>query len=146
MSSRRIRCYSELIQLETFADRLEYLRLFQRVGNETFGYDRILNQNFYSSPEWKRAKNKVIERDLGRDLGLEGYDISDWSILRVHHMNPITIDDLINASAFLLDPMYLITTTLNTHNYIHYGYDNYHVLSSGMIERSPGDTCPWRKK
>lgn len=144
-SSRVIRSYSELCQLKTFEERFEYLKLNGKVGIETFGCDRVVNQAFYNSSEWIRAKNLVIARDLGRDLGVEGYDILDPSILRVHHMNPIDIEDLLNGSEILLDPRFLITTTLQTHNAIHYGVDNYFLLRNGLMERHPGDTAPWRK-
>lgn len=144
-SSRVIRSYSELCQLKTFDERFEYLKLNGKVGIETFGCDRIINQSFYNSSEWIRAKNLVIARDLGRDLGVEGYDILDPSILRVHHMNPIGIEDLLNGSELLLDPRFLITTTLQTHNAIHYGVDNYFLLRNSLVERHPGDTSPWRK-
>lgn len=138
----RIRSYSELSKLETFEERYEYLRLDGAVGEETFGFDRYLNQRFYQNdPEWKRSRRIVILRDLGCDLGIEGRDIHGKII--VHHMNPITKDDLINRTKFLLDPEYLICTLDSTHNAIHYGDEQ--LLMKGPVERTRNDTCPWRK-
>lgn len=137
--TRIIRKYSELKRLETFEERFEYLKLGARVGSETFGFDRYLNQRFYKTDEWKTLRNEVIVRDLGCDLGIEGYDIQGK--IYIHHMNPITQDDILNHSDFLIDPEYLITTTLDTHNAIHYGDSN--LIRSGPIERKPYDTCPW---
>lgn len=138
----RIRCYSELSKLETFEERYEYLRLDGVVGEETFGFDRYLNQQFYQNdPEWKRSRRAVIIRDLGCDLGIEDREIHGRII--VHHMNPITKDDLINRSKFLLDPEYLICTLDSTHNAIHYGDEQ--LLMKGPVERTKNDTCPWRK-
>lgn len=138
----RIRTYSELIQLQTFEERFEYLRLDGAVGEETFGFDRYLNQQFYQNdPEWKKVRRFVIMRDLGCDLGIEDREISGRVI--VHHMNPITIEDLINRTDFLLDPEYLICTLDSTHNAIHYGDEN--LLMKGPVQRTKNDTCPWRK-
>lgn len=137
-----IKTYSELITFETFEERYEYLRLDGVVGEETFGFDRYLNQEFYQrSQEWKRIRDFVIIRDQGCDLGIDGREIREKII--VHHMNPITKDDLLNRTPFLLDPEYLICTLKSTHDAIHYGDEN--LLMKGPIERKPNDTCPWRK-
>lgn len=136
-----IRSYSELITLNTFEARYQYLRLSGAVGKETFGFDRYLNQVFYQSQRWKEVRDFVIIRDHGCDLGVEGYEIHGRII--IHHMNPITLEDIERESEFLLDPEYLITTVHNTHNAIHYGDDN--LLIKAPIERSKYDTCPWRR-
>lgn len=136
-----VRTYSELIQLKTFEERFEYLKLDGIVGNETFGYDRYLNQMFSKSKEWLTLRHKIIVRDNGCDLGIEGREIASRII--IHHMNPITKDDIISRSKFLLNPEYLITTTHQTHNAIHYGDDS--LLIKEHVERKPNDTCPWRK-
>lgn len=141
-SMNRIRTYSELIQLPTFEERYEYLKLDGVVGEETFGFDRYLNQQFYQNdPEWKRVRRFVIMRDLGCDLGVEGREIHGRII--VHHMNPIDVDDLINRTEFLLNPEYLICTLDSTHRAIHYGDEN--LLMKGPVQRTKNDTCPWRK-
>ena len=138
----RIRCYSELSKLETFEERYEYLKLGGVVGQDTFGFDRYLNQQFYQNdPEWKRSRRIVIMRDLGCDLGIEDREIHGRII--VHHMNPITKEDLINRTKYLLDPEYLICTLDSTHNAIHYGDED--LLMKGPVERTKNDTCPWRK-
>lgn len=141
-----IRRYSELSKLGTFEERYQYLMLKGKVGIETFGVDRIFNQRFYRSVEWRKVRDIVLIRDTGLsthccDLGVYGYEIYDSVI--IHHMNPITIEDIEVASEWLLNPEYLISTTLNTHNAIHYGTD----LSSvkyRKTERYSGDTCPWK--
>lgn len=136
-----IKTYSELIRLPTFEERFNYLRLSGNVGRETFGFDRYLNQVFYQrSQKWKRARDYVITRDNGCDLAIEGREIYERII--VHHMNPITIEDLERESDLLLDPEFLITTIHNTHNAIHYG-DNTLLLRDPIV-RSRFDTCPWR--
>ena len=135
-----IRTYSELIAIPTFEERFNYLKLDGKVGEETFGFDRYLNQNFYKSNEWKRVRNEVIVRDLGCDLACEDHEI--FGRIIVHHMNPLLPDDIIHSSDFILNPEYLITTTKLTHDAIHYG--DYSILDNAPIVRSPGDTCPWR--
>ena len=137
----KIRCYSELIKLKTFKERYEYLKLDGKVGEETFGFDRWLNQAFYNSKEWQRIRNDVIARDLGCDLGCIDREIIDEMIL-IHHMNPISKEDIINKTDFLLNPEYLITTIDNTHRAIHYG--NEEMLYQPPIERFKNDQCPWR--
>lgn len=137
-----IRSYTELSKLMSFEERFNYLRLDGRIGVDTFGFDRVFNQKFYQSTEWKRIRDYVIVRDLGCDLGIEGHEIYGQRIL-IHHMNPIRIDDITSGSKFLLDPEYLITTIHSTHNAIHYGDEN-HIIKA-PIERSKNDTCPWRR-
>ena len=136
-----IRTYSELSKLKTFRERYEYLKLGGTVGEDTFGFDRYLNQIFYTSKEWKRIRNFVITRDNGCDLGMPDHKIIDDLIL-VHHINPITKDDIINKSEILLNPEYLITTVKSTHDAIHYGDES--LLVEDYIERSKNDTCPWK--
>ena len=140
LATMNIRSYSELITIPTFEERYHYLQLDGTVGVDTFGFDRIFNQLFYRSSEWKRIRDIVITRDYGRDLAVEGYEI--YGRIIIHHMNPITLDDLDKKSDFLLNPEYLITTTHTTHNAIHYGDEN--LLPKVPIERSRNDTCPWR--
>lgn len=140
MKMNMIRTYSELSQLKTFRERYEYLRLNGKVGEETFGFDRHLNQIFYKSDEWKAIRDFVIVRDNGCDLGVEGYDIRGKIL--IHHMNPIVAEDILKRSDFLLNPDYLITTVLSTHNAIHYGDDS--LLITLPVERTRNDTCPWR--
>ena len=136
-----IRTYSELITIPTFKERFEYLKLNGKVGEETFGFDRYLNQSFYKSPEWRSARDYVIIRDLGCDLAMEGHEI--FGKIIVHHMNPISTHDIINRTEYLLNPEYLISTIKNTHDAIHYGDGS--LLITGPIERSKNDTCPWRR-
>lgn len=137
-----IRTYSVLSQMNTFKERYQYLKLNGAVGEETFGFDRFINQNFYRSPEWKTVRDFVIVRDNGCDLGIEGYEIRGK--IFIHHMNPILPKDIETRSEFLLDPEYLISTTHPTHNAIHYGDEN--LLIQTPIERTKNDTCPWRRK
>jgi hypothetical protein len=133
------RRYSELSRLETFEERFEYLELGGTVGRTTFGFDRWLNQRFYKSPEWFRARNFVIMRDNGCDLGILGYEI--YTSLLVHHMNPIFVDDIIHGEDWIIDPEFLITTSLNTHNAIHFGDKS--LLPQGLVDRKAGDTRLW---
>ena len=135
-----IKSYSELIKIPTYKERFEYLKLNGIVGKDTFGYDRYLNQAFYNSPEWSRFRRDIIIRDNGCDLACEGYEIRGKIIL--HHINPLTHDDLINRREVLFDPENIICVTHNTHNAIHYGDAN--LLITGPIERTANDTCPWR--
>lgn len=135
-----IRTYSELIVLPSFEERYRYLRLGGKIGEETFGFSRYLNQVFYKSKEWLSIRNQVILRDFGCDLGVRGYDIHGRII--VHHMNPITKEDIVRRSEFLLDPEYLISTSHNTHEAITYGDET--LLIKGPIERYKNDTCPWK--
>lgn len=137
-----IKTYSELITLPTFEERYRYLRLDGKVGADTFGFDRYINQVFYQrDPRWKSVRDKVIIRDNGCDLGIEGREI--YGRVFVHHMNPIRIEDFERDSEFLLNPEYLITTMHSTHNAIHYGDES--LLMLGPIVRTKNDTCPWKR-
>lgn len=138
----KIRTYSELITLPTFEERYRYLRLRGRVGEDTFGFDRYLYQTFLRTKEWHDLRDFVIVRDLGCDLAMIGREIPDGVNIIVHHMNPVTKEDLLNRSRFLLDPEYMISTVDNTHKAIHYGDES--LLFTGLIERSKNDTCPWK--
>lgn len=140
--SSTIKTYSELIRLPTFLERFEYLKLCGQVGQETFGFDRYLNQSFYHSSEWRPIRDYVIARDLGCDLGVEGYEIHGR--IYIHHMNPITAEDVKRATEFLTNPEYMICTTHNTHNAIHYGDAS--LLVTEPVERMPYDTCPWKRR
>ena len=137
-----IRTYSELITIPTFEERYEYLRLGGKVGEETFGFDRYLNQTFYKTDEWLELRDYVIVRDLGCDLAITDREIPEGVRIIVHHMNPITVNDILNRSKYLLDPEYLITTIKNTHDAIHYGDSR--LLITAPVERTKNDTCPWR--
>lgn len=141
MMRMKIRTYSELIQFHTFKQRFEYLKLGGMVGEETFGFDRYLNQKFYKSKEWMSIRDFVILRDQGCDLGMEDRPIDKRII--IHHMNPITKDDIVNQTDFLLDPEYMICTIKNTHDAIHYGDES--ILYGDPVVRSKNDTCPWRR-
>lgn len=136
----RIKTYSELITLPTFEERFEYLQLKGTVGQETFGFDRYLNQILYNSKEWKHLRNEIIVRDNGCDLALEGFEIHGRIL--IHHINPITIDDVIKRREMVFDPENLICVTHNTHNAIHYGDKS--LLITGPIKRRANDTCPWK--
>ena len=135
------RTYSELITLPTFEERYRYLQLKGSVGEETFGFDRYINQKFYNSQEWKNTRDYIIVRDQGCDLGIEGYEIHGR--IYIHHMNPVLLKDMMYRTEYLTNPEYLITTTHSTHNAIHYGDEN--LLIKTPISRSKNDTCPWRK-
>ena len=135
-----IRTYTELKQIPTFIERYRYLKIGGKVGEETFGSDRYLNQVFYRSKEWMDIRNYVIVRDLGCDLGIEGYEIIGK--IFIHHMNPLTVEDILNRTKILLDPEYLICCTKNTHDAIHYGNED--LLWTDPVIRTPNDTCPWK--
>ena len=142
MNQTIIRTYSELITLKTFEERFLYLKLDGSIGEDTFGFDRYLNQLFYRSPEWKQVRNFVITRDMGCDLAIPDHEIINQQIL-IHHMNPLTKEDIINKSDYLLNPEYLICTTKKTHNAIHYGDER--ILDQIVpIVRTKNDQCPWR--
>ena len=133
------RSYSELNKLVYFEERYEYLKLNGEVGRATFGFDRYINQKFYTSYEWKRVRQQVILRDNGCDLGVFGYEIT--GSLLIHHINPMVLDDIIHGEEWILDPEYLITTTPNTHNAIHFGDEK--LLPRVVIARTPNDTRLW---
>ena len=141
MNQKSIKTYSELVKLNSFEERYKYLKLEGKVGEDTFGFDRYLNQIFYKTDEWKSVRDYVISRDNGCDLGMPDREIKFGKIL-VHHMNPITKEDILNRSDMLLNPEYLITTTKNTHDAIHYGSDD--ILYQDPVERYENDTCPWK--
>lgn len=140
MKTTIIRTYSELVKLDNFLERFEYLKLSGVVGAETFGFDRYLNQALYSSPEWKKSRRNTVLRDNGCDLGLEDYPLNR---ALVHHMNPITLEQIENRDPIIFDEEFLITVSHNTHNAIHYGDQT--LLPQPLIERRPGDTLLWRR-
>ena len=140
MNTTTIRTYSQLKQFQTFQERYDYMKLSGVVGEDTFGFDRYLNQNFYRSREWKRVRDEVIMRDNGCDLGIDGHEIRGKIL--IHHMNPITSEDIHRVSDYLLNPEYLICVTHRTHNAIHYGDES--LIVTAPIERTQNDTCPWR--
>ena len=135
-----IKTYSELILLPAFEERFKYLRLDGRVGEDTFGFDRYLNQLFYRSYEWKKIRDHVIIRDNGCDLGVEGYDI--YGKILIHHMNPIKPEDLINVPDEIMNPEYLVCVSKRTHDAIHFGDAS--LLPALPVERTPNDMCPWK--
>lgn len=146
-----IKTYSELITLPSFEERFRYLQLDGQVGKETFGYDRYLNQVLYNSQEWRRFRHEIIIRDNACDLAHEDHEITSWrdesgrihgQKIIIHHINPITADDVVNRSSIVFDPENTITTILSTHNAIHYGDES--LLPKSPIERSKNDMCPWR--
>lgn len=139
MTGRSNRTYSELIALNSLEERFEYLKLSGRVGSNTFGFDRYLNQTFYHSTEWKRIRRKVILRDEGCDMGLDDYPIN--GLIIIHHMNPITPEQLIEMDLAVLNPEFLICVSIATHKAIHYSDKN--LLPSPVIERTPRDTILW---
>lgn len=141
-----IRTYSELITIPTFEERFRYLKLGGRVGEETFGFDRYLNQKFYTSDKWRRVRDHVIIRDTGnndycQDLGMP-YDYNIPGLVLVHHMNPVDVEDILMMKDYIFDPEFLISTMKSTHDAIHYGDES--LLYKPPIERSRHDTCPWR--
>lgn len=140
MNQKNIRTYTELMKLKTFEERFEYLKLGGVVGEETFGFDRYINQMLYKKPEWISTRNYVITRDMGCDLGVQDYEIVGKVI--VHHMNPITVEDILYRLDYVLNPEYLVSTSMMTHNAIHYGSEE--LLPKPLIERTKNDMCPWR--
>ena len=138
---RHDRTYTELSKLKTFDERFKYLMLKGKIGIESFGYDRYLNQIFYKSPQWKKLRNQIILRDNGSDLGLAEYPILGRII--IHHLNPISIDDVLDSNPDVFNPEYLICTAHKTHNAIHYGMEDY-IREYKVVERRPNDTIPWR--
>lgn len=140
MNTTSIKTYSELITLPTFLERFRYLKLGGLVGKETFGFDRYLNQTLYRSVEWKRFRRDMILRDMGMDLACDGYEIVGK--IMVHHIDPLTIQDIIRRDPKIFDPENVICTSMNTHNAIHYGDES--LLITEPIARTKNDTCPWR--
>lgn len=136
-----MKTYTELIQFSTFEDRFNYLKLDGNVGEETFGFDRWLNQKFYKSQEWQNIRDFVIIRDGGCDMAMDGYEIHGK--LYVHHMNPIEQNDILHSTDKLIDPEYLVCVSHSTHNAIHYG--DISILQTDPVIRTPNDTCPWRQ-
>lgn len=134
------RCYSDLKQIETFKERYFYLKIHGKVGEDTFGFDRYVNQQLYKSSKWRRTRSQIIIRDNGCDLGVDGYDLSENII--VHHMNPITLEDIEEERDSVFDPEYLICCSARTHKAIHFGDEN--LLPKEFVERRPNDTCLWR--
>ena len=139
--STKIKTYSELIKLPTFIQRYRYLKLTGQVGEDTFGYDRYLNQILYHSGEWRRFRRDIIIRDNGCDLGCDGYEIAGKII--IHHINPITLKDIEQRNPMILDPENVISTIHNTHNAIHYGDES--LLMTEPLVRTKNDTCPWKR-
>jgi hypothetical protein len=139
MKMSRIRTYSELSRLSTFDERYQYLKLAGVVGESTFGFDRWINQEFYRSYQWKSIRNAVIVRDNGCDLGIPGFEIQRG--LLVHHMNPVSMDDILHGEEWILDPNFLVTTSHRTHNAIHYGDES--LLPREPVTRRSGDTTLW---
>lgn len=135
-----IRCYSDLIQLETFKERYYYLKLHGKVGEDTFGFDRYINQSLYKSNKWKRTRSQVIIRDNGCDLGIEGHELDKYIV--IHHMNPLTLEDIEEERDVVFNPEYLISCSSRTHKAIHFGDEN--LLPKDFVERRPNDTCLWR--
>lgn len=138
-----IRTYTELIRLPTFIERYRYLKLGGKVGEETFGWERYLNQKFYQSHEWREFRRQIILRDHGCDLGMEGYEFGPNEIVLIHHMNPINTKDIVNQTEYLMNPEYVISVRKKTHDAIHYG-DESLIMEYELVVRRPGDTCPWK--
>lgn len=138
-----IRSYTELIKIPTFIERYRYLKLDGKVGEETFGWERYLNQKFYNSYEWRRFREQIITRDYGCDLAMFGHDFADGELIYIHHMNPIDSTDILNRTEFLMNPEYVIACRDSTHKAIHYG-DESSIIPYEPIQRFPNDTCPWK--
>lgn len=141
--SHLIRTYTELMQIPTFIDRYRYLKLGGKVGEETFGWERYLNQAFYTSNEWRRFRRQIIIRDQGCDLASEGHEYGPDEMIFIHHLNPIDSSDILNQTEFLMNTEYVISCRYSTHNAIHYG-DESLILPYELTTRSPNDTCPWK--
>ena len=139
----KILTYSEMIKMESFIDRFRYLKLDGRVAEETFGFDRYLNQRFYTSKEWRDLRNLVIDRDRGCDLGVQGCEI--YGTILIHHMNPVNEKDILNRTELLFNPEYLVCVSRNTHNALHYGDESLIKDRYSIVERYTNDTIPWKK-
>lgn len=137
----KIKTYSELIQIPSYIERFRYLKLGGKAGEVTFGNERYLNQKLYKSPEWKSFRNEIITRDMGCDLGVEGYSI--FGVIIIHHINPITVKDIVERSSMIFDPENVISVSKITHNAIHYGDESLLIIDE-IVERVPNDTIPWR--
>lgn len=135
-----IRCYNDLIQLKTFEERFQYLKINGKVGEETFGLDRYINQQLYKSQKWRSTRSRIIIRDDGCDLGIDGRQLDDYIV--VHHMNPIALEDIEEERDIVFDPDYLICCSTRTHRAIHFGDEN--LLIRDPVIRRPNDTCLWR--
>lgn len=136
-----MKSYSELIRIPTYDERLKYAYIGGGIGDETFGFDRFLNQKLYNSAEWRQLRNEIIVRDNGCDLACKGYDLFDRIL--IHHLNPITRDDVLDRADCIFDPENLICVSFDTHNYIHYGQTD-DRLSGLNFDRKPNDMCPWK--
>ena len=141
--SHLIRTYTELIQIPTFLERYRYLKLSGAIGDETFGWERYLNQKFYTSTEWRNFRNSIIVRDNGCDLGVYGHEYAPGELIFIHHLNPIDTHDIVNQTEFLMNPEYVISCRQSTHNAIHYG-DESLIMPYELTLRKPNDTCPWK--
>lgn len=140
---QKIRTYTELIQLPTFLERYQYLKLGGKIGEETFGWERYLNQHFYSSIEWRAFRREIIIRDHGCDLGMDGHEFAEGELVYIHHLNPIDSTDIVYQTRYLMNPEYVISTRKRTHDAIHYGDDSL-IMEYEPVIRRPNDTCPWR--
>lgn len=138
-----IRTYTELIQIPNFLDRYRYLKLDNRVGEETFGWERYLNQKFYNSNEWRQFRNMIITRDFGCDLADRDHEFAEGEKIYIHHMNPIATEDIVNHTEFLMNPEYVVSCRKRTHDAIHFG-DETAIMAYEPIVRFPNDTCPWK--
>lgn len=138
---KTIKTYSEMLSLPTFIERFEYLKIGGQVGDATFGYDRYLNQILYRTPEWKRFRRDIIVRDMGCDLACDDREIVGKII--VHHINPLTIEDVYNLDPKIFDPENVVCVSLDTHNAIHYGDQS--LLMKDPVVRTKNDTCPWKR-
>ena len=141
--NQSIRTYTELIKLPTFIERYRYLKLKGVVGEKTFGWERYINQKFYTGYEWRRFRQDIIVRDNGCDLGIPGHEYIGDELIFIHHMNVINVNDIVNQTEFLMNPEYVISCRFSTHNAIHYGDESILLLYESVI-RQPNDTCPWK--
>lgn len=141
--SQIIRTYTDLIRLPTFLERYRYLKLGGKVGEETFGWERYLNQKFYSSIEWRAFRREIILRDHGCDLAMDGHEFAEGEMVYIHHLNPINTKDIINQTEYLMNPEFVISTRKRTHDAIHYG-DESLLFDMEPVIRSPNDMCPWK--
>lgn len=142
--SQLIRTYTKMIQIPTFIERYRYLKIGGKVGEETFGWERLINQRFYTSSEWKRFRQQIIVRDHGCDLADFGHEFAPGELIIIHHLNPITVDDITNHSELLMNPENVVCVRKRTHDAIHYG-DESMIMEYELVKRHPNDTCPWRE-